>query len=98
MSDLLQMANFQPYMNKKFTCDLSDTSVEMELIEVVGLPPKESEEVRRQPFSLVFRGPAEPLLPQQIYRLRNAQFGEAEIFLVPLGPKQDGIEYEAVFT
>lgn len=48
----------------------------------------------REPFRLIFRGPALPLLPQRIYALEHAQFGRMEIFLVPIGPG----EYEAVFT
>ena len=98
MSDLLQMKDFESCLEQTFTCDLGESSLEIRLTEVVALPPKESEEVRRAPFSLLFRGPATPLLDQRIYRLTNEQMGEAEIFLVPLGPKQEGIEYEAVFT
>jgi hypothetical protein len=33
----------------------------------------------RRPFSLVFRGPPRPLLPQRIYRLEHAALGPLEI-------------------
>jgi hypothetical protein len=51
----------------------------------------------RQPFSLLFRGPAAEVLPQRIYSLRNAQLGTVEMFLVPIGRDQDGTRYEVVF-
>ena len=57
-----------------------------------------SKRMKRDPFSLYFTGPAEPLLPQGMYNLEGAVklYG---IFLVPLGRGEDGrYEYEAVFT
>ncbi|MBV9196332.1 MAG: hypothetical protein JO168_19520 [Solirubrobacterales bacterium] len=51
----------------------------------------------RLPFSLVFRGPLEPLLRQGIHRLEHGQLGELDLFLVPIGPDQAGMRYEAVF-
>ena len=52
----------------------------------------------RQPFSLVFRGPAKPLLPQAIYRLESDAVEPLEIFLVPIGRDADGVTYEAIFN
>jgi len=52
----------------------------------------------RAPFSLVFRGPGTPVLPQRIYRMAHAEVGEFELFLVPIGPDEQGLRYEAVFT
>lgn len=53
---------------------------------------------RKQPFSLYFRGPRQPVLPQQIYRLEHDRMGTMEIFLVPVGPDGQGMGYEAVFN
>ena len=52
----------------------------------------------RAPFSLVFRGPREIVLPQRIYALEHAELGRFEIFLVPIGPDEVGMRYEAVFA
>ena len=52
----------------------------------------------RDPFSLAFRGPRTPVQPQRIYALEHARMGTLEIFLVPTGPDEDGMRYEAVFT
>jgi hypothetical protein len=76
-------------------------AVTMELTEATestepGGPGPDGEE-RRQ-FSLVFRGPAGPMLPQAIYRLDHAELGELELFLVPIGPDAEGMRYEAAFA
>jgi hypothetical protein len=54
-------------------------------------------EQRRQ-FSLEFRGPAGPVLPQATYRLEHGELGMLELFLVPIGPDADGMRYEAAFA
>jgi hypothetical protein len=47
-------------------------------------------------FRLDFRGPADPLLPQAIYRFHRS--GEsAEIFIVPIERDARGTLYEAIF-
>ena len=59
-----------------------------------------SSDARRQrvPFSVVFRGPLEPVLPQRIYRFEHDEFGSFELFIVPIGPDEAGMQYEAVFS
>ncbi len=52
----------------------------------------------RVPFSLEFHGPREPILPQQVYALKNKNSGRIEIFLVPVGQEADHTLYEAVFN
>ena len=52
----------------------------------------------RNQFSLVFRGPTSPLLPQGTYLLTHAELGELALFLVPIGSDSDGIRYEAAFA
>lgn len=51
----------------------------------------------RTPFSIVFRGPFEPVLPQRIYKFEKEDLGTFEIFIVPIGPDETGMQYEAVF-
>jgi hypothetical protein len=49
-------------------------------------------------FSLLFVAPSGPFLPQAIYPMAHPTLGALEIFLVPLGPRDGGNAYEAVFT
>jgi hypothetical protein len=75
--------------------------IELELTEARAYDPAAApagESGARSPFQLRFRGPAEPILAQQICPLDNATLGRLEIFLVPLGPEDGGTTYEAVFN
>lgn len=48
-------------------------------------------------FSLTFTGPMSPILNQGMYDVRRG--GECwPLFIVPLGPKGERVEYEVVFN
>ena len=49
-------------------------------------------------WTLVFRGPADQPLEQGVHALTNDSLGEQSIFLVPIGPADGSLEYEAVFS
>ena len=72
--------------------------IEFSLAEVNPLP-RSPHAPRSEPFSLIFLGPPNPILPQATYRLTHDQLGELDIFIVPVGPDPQGrIQYEAVFN
>ena len=48
-------------------------------------------------FALYFQGEGE-ILPQAIYRLRHAQLGDFDLFIVPIAKRRTGNTYEAVFN
>ncbi|MBX7185191.1 MAG: hypothetical protein K1Y01_08625 [Vicinamibacteria bacterium] len=52
----------------------------------------------RVPFDLIFTGPKTPVLPQQIYRMETDAAEPMEMFIVPIGPEEGGMLYQAVFT
>lgn len=53
----------------------------------------------REPYALVFRAASRQFfLPQRIYPLNHPALGEIEIFLVPLGPDEHGMRFEAIFS
>jgi hypothetical protein len=52
----------------------------------------------RQPFSLVFLGPLSPVWAQRIYRVEHDALGSGDLFLVPIGPRDGGMQYQAIFT
>lgn len=49
-------------------------------------------------FSLVFRGPRQPQLPQRTYRVRHAQLGDYAIFITPIAQSAGHVDYEACFS
>jgi len=90
------VTTFAERVGETFRVGDGPEAVEMELVEV-NEAPRHSEE-GRAPFSVVFRGPVESLLPQQIYRFEHGALGEFELFIVPIGPDEAGMQYEAVFN
>ncbi len=73
--------------------------LDAELIEVRTLAqPYRMAPGRREPFSVLFRCSASQLLSQRIYRLDHKQIGSLEIFLVPVGQRDQNVRYEAVFN
>lgn len=95
MSDVLHKADFDPFLNQTFQVHpRSIDPVEMELFELTEkkLPAQES-------FSIIFKGPKEPVLPQMTYKLTHPGMGELQLFLVPISyGKQDGIYYQSIFN
>lgn len=91
---------FKPYLNTIFVIQYSDNGTyDAELISVdtLGKEPKDPEQ--RWSFSLVFHvKDKEKYLSQRIYTLDHPELGSLDVFLVPLGPDQQGTRYEAVFT
>ncbi len=49
-------------------------------------------------FSLVFLGPRDPILPQQLYHMQNELLGALTLFLVPIGQDAEHTRYEAVIN
>lgn len=97
MLDKLTKETFEARKGEAFKLtDEAAGEVELKLAEVqgTGLQGK----APREQFSLHFHGPPEPVLPQQIYRLENAEMGALDIFLVPVARDDEGTTYEAVFT
>ena len=90
----LTAADFRGHLGTMFAGP--GLAADWELIEVTDLGDA-SPGGARAPFSLVFRGPLEPVLPQGIRRLEHAGLGELDLFLVPIGPDEVGMRYEAVF-
>ncbi len=100
MLDKLQSSDFLPSLNTIFRIHLDGMAdpVSLELVRVAEAGPRSRPEAR-QSFSLTFLGPVSPqYLIQHIYRLEHDQLGALEIFLVPLGPEQGRMKYEAIFN
>ena len=96
MLDRLKKEDLDPFVEKDFQLSSAEGhKFQVQLVEVTEMPGTPS---NRKPFSVVFLGPGEPVLPQCIYTLEHEKIGPLDLFLVPLGPFRDGMKYEAVFT
>jgi hypothetical protein len=70
------------------------SSAVMELVEARMTPAPPGYEA----FSIVFRGPPDPLLPQGMRRFHHDAIGTFDLFTVPIRRDQHGLYYEAVFN
>ena len=107
MLDKLTIENFSKHLNNKFQIqfetgegeEVAQSTFEAELVEVSQLGEKPEDEEQRQSFSVIFRGPSEPVLSKQhICKISHDEMGQLDLFLVPIGPDKTGMLYEAVFT
>jgi hypothetical protein len=100
MPDLLTLEDFQPYLNQTFTIRLEGIDpIPLELVNVAPLTESGRGPSGRQPFSLLFLGPvSQQYLLQHTYCLEHIQFGEHDLFLVPLGSEAGRMRYEAIFA
>ncbi|MDY7092534.1 MAG: hypothetical protein SX243_06115 [Acidobacteriota bacterium] len=98
MLDKLTIQNFQDHVNEEVKVLAGAQTYDFEVVEASEMATASLGESARGPFSVIFRGPQEPILPQAIYRVTHKDLGDLDLFLVPLGPDREGVRYEAVFT
>ena len=94
MLENFRVGTFSGHLGNSFRVYPDDSSMlDLELVSATELGDGSG-----RPFSIVFRGPNDALLPQRIYRMEHAEIGAFEIFLVPIGPDDEGLLYEAIFN
>jgi hypothetical protein len=95
----LGQADFARHLRTEFRLWLPDGgTLELVLLEASPHPHLPHAPDRRHGFSVVFRGASPGRLPQGIYRLDHDVMGSLDLFLVPIGPREGGMCYEAVFN
>jgi len=95
---MMAIEQFAPHVGEGFDLDLGESGHAMTLVEASPLPPQVFPGMMRAPFALLFRSGSALVLPQRLYRLKNAALGSLDIFLVPVARDSRGILYQAVFN
>lgn len=93
LSAKLARARFEAALDTRFDVPSSAgaQTLSLQLFEVTGRPaPRNYEQ-----YSALFRGPAEPVLPQGTYVMKHPDFGELPLFIVPVERDASGVIYEA---
>lgn len=94
MTESPTIETFSQLSNKKFVMHFGESqSTELELVNVADVGSSD----RQIQFSLVFVGRNAPVM-QGIYRLEHDELGTFDLFLVPIGMDQNGIQFEAIFN
>lgn len=96
--DALSIAEFEPLRHQEFTILFSaQQKEEAVLADIVPLTGYTT--LPRKPFSILLQtSQQKQYFPQAIYSVFHPALGKMEMFLVPLGAKQGGMQYEAVFS
>ncbi|HJR78724.1 MAG TPA: hypothetical protein VJ821_01555 [Anaerolineales bacterium] len=88
------LASFMEQVSSDFEVVDISSPCELKLTRVVEHAKTETNEA----FSVFLLGPVDHFISQGTRKLRHAQFGEMDIFLVPVAKTNTGFEYEAVFN
>jgi hypothetical protein len=83
-----------------YRVDLGTRTIELTVSEVRPAERPSSRRLKRDPFSIFFRGPRDIQLPQHMYDLIGDKLSLPHLFIVPIGVTDggDGYEYQAIFT
>ena len=101
MLDKVEVSTFAEHVGSAFMIRPdNDAPMRLELTEAraleIGARPFGAPQ--RKPFSLLFKGPRDPVLPQQMYKMDHGTLGEFTLFVVPVGQDEKGTYYEAIFN
>jgi hypothetical protein len=80
--------------------DAAGKSLTVTLVKVAALPNSTRKNAKRTTFSLLFRGPASPVLGQDVYDIRNATLGTLKgVFVAWIGldKAKKNSYYEVIF-
>ena len=93
----VRLEQFASCVDQDFEIVFPDGTLPVKLIDAKQWGPDQPAHLR-QPFTLTFRMARSLRFPQGTYKVRNAQLGEMEIFLVQIAADQNSSTLEAVFN
>jgi len=97
---ILVLEDFAPHVGTAFTLPGSEesTPIDFTLTGATALSNRTYPGQVRAPFQLMFRVVAQDVYPQGVYRLTHPMMGAHDIFLVPAGRTDAGVDYCATFN
>jgi hypothetical protein len=97
MLEDLTCEHFERRLNQVSRIKSDSGALELRLVECRRLNSHGRSNGQREPFSLMFLGPRQPVLPQRMYNFDFGELGAFDIFIVPIASDGSGTTYEAVF-
>ena len=97
----LKRETFSDKIDQTFVLDSGEEKVDLKLTQLTELDaiekvPGAPEDLREEPFTLLFRGEGESILPQQLYSIHHESLGDFTLFITPVGADPEGVYYESV--
>ena len=97
--------SFERYLDHVIRTRLGEQEVELKLIEIrlqdkAWTRPASADEAipPRQPFSLIFEGPREPVLLDDTYTFSHPELERFDLFVSPYHQTADATFYESAFS
>ncbi len=97
MLDSLTIDDFSGRVGETFQARAEERALTLTLRQVDPLPRPVGDE-GREPFSLEFTDPEPHHVAQQTVAVEHEEMGSFDLFVVPLGPNEHGMRYEAIFS
>jgi hypothetical protein len=99
MSEILTPEHFQPHVNKVFRVKGGRHALTLANVEVRELQDWEAKMALRQPFNLIFHGPAGEVLAEGMRTLEVEGGPAFELYVIPIQtPARDRQDYQAPFN
>lgn len=96
LAALLAQSCFEAALDTSFEVALPSSGQSLSL-RLFRVTPRSAPPGYEQ-YSALFKGPADPLLPQATYLMKHPAFGELPLFIVPISRDGSGVTYEACIT
>lgn len=93
MTHPMALEVFEPLINTQFNIALEPTPLKLTLAEIVK---QERSPAKYECFTLLFKGPLNPALEQQIYKFEHENASSWDLFVVPVAGDDEGYDYEVV--
>ena len=98
MPEEITHETFTGHEGQTFLVHVESEALELELTEVEVPQVRHLPEGFRQPFTLIFQGTKERILPEGHYSVESSSAGRFDLYLIPIvsmGPRQS---YQVVFN
>lgn len=96
MTESITHENFSGHLNASFQVDVGETPLELELVEVET--GKSIDPSLREPFTLIFQGPKDSIVPEGIYTVSNDGAGSFELYIIPIVSPGNRQSYQVIFN
>jgi hypothetical protein len=98
MSQDFDHTTFEQHLHVIFSVQTAAGPVDVELDEVEVHPQGVVPGSTRQPFTLIFLGPKDGLLPEGLHKLSHDDLGEFDLYLIPILSAGERQAYQSIFN
>ena len=95
---MMQVAEWTPPVLLSLGAQAASGPIDFELDEVEAHPQSAVPGTARQPFTLIFLGPKDSLLPEGLHKFSHHSLGEFDLYLIPILSTGERQAYQSIFN